>query len=430
MKPTSASARTAAIIPKSFIGETPEISELGVIGSVVGNEKCFGAVKGKVQPGPMTFFRASTDDRLGTIKAYVGEGEFTDDPFPMDGGIAVTKVARLRPLLGFIARNGFEHHVAMVRGHHAEAVHEAITRYMNWPIYRHEPEPSRDGFGSPFSAGEAMDLRSESQEAKAAKRLVAGIRSRARAIRMHALNMVFEARQGHPGGDMSVDRHSGDALFRRAARRSESAPRARSGPADPQQGACERRPLFDSGGGGIHSRRGAFDLHEAAFDAQRPSKPKLRCLASKPTRVRSATDFRSPSASPWPARSTKPTYRVFVITGDGELQEGSNWEAAMAPGHHKLANLTLIIDRNTLQQGARVAETNDVEPLADKFRAFRWDVVEVDGHDPGSLLDAFAPQRRSDKATMRDRPYHQGQGRLVHGRSGRVASRRSHPGPT
>jgi L-fucose isomerase-like protein len=123
--------------PKSFIGETPEIGELDVLGTVIGREKCFGAVKGKVQPGPMTFFRVSTDDRLGTIKAYVGEGEFTSDPFPMDGGIAVTKVERLRPLLGFIARNGFEHHVAMVRGQHAEAVNEAITRYLGWPIYRH-----------------------------------------------------------------------------------------------------------------------------------------------------------------------------------------------------------------------------------------------------------------------------------------------------
>jgi L-fucose isomerase-like protein len=124
--------------PKSFIGETPEISELDVLGTVLGKDNCFGAVKGKVKAGAMTFFRASTDDRAGTIRAYVGEGEFTDDPFPMDGGIAVTKVARLRPLLGFIARNGFEHHVAMVRGHHAEAVHEAIARYLQWPIYHHE----------------------------------------------------------------------------------------------------------------------------------------------------------------------------------------------------------------------------------------------------------------------------------------------------
>jgi L-fucose isomerase-like protein len=75
------------------------------------------------------------------VKTYVGEGEFTDDPFPMDGGIAVTKVARLRRMLGFIARNGFEHHVAMVRGHHAEAVNEAVSRYLNWPPYRHETSP-------------------------------------------------------------------------------------------------------------------------------------------------------------------------------------------------------------------------------------------------------------------------------------------------
>jgi len=133
--------------PKSFIGANPEIGELDVLGSVLGKEKCFGAIKGKVKAGPMTFFRASTDDRKGTIKAYVGEGEFTDDPFGMDGGIAVTKVAELRRLLGFVARNGFEHHVAMVRGHHAAAVQEAVTRYLDWPIHRHEA--GQTGFASP-----------------------------------------------------------------------------------------------------------------------------------------------------------------------------------------------------------------------------------------------------------------------------------------
>ena len=76
------------------------------------------------------------------MKTYVGEGEFTDDPFGMDGGIAVTRVARLRRLLGLIARNGFEHHVAMVRGHHADAVNEALVRYLDWPTYRHEAAPT------------------------------------------------------------------------------------------------------------------------------------------------------------------------------------------------------------------------------------------------------------------------------------------------
>ena len=139
--------------PKSFIGATPEISELDVLGSVLGKENCFGAVKGKVRAGPMTFFRASTDDKQGVVKAYVGEGEFTDDPFGMDGGIAVSKVARLRALLGFVARNGFEHHVAMVRGHHADAVHEAVTRYLGWPSHRHEAEPNRNVFSSSIFHG-------------------------------------------------------------------------------------------------------------------------------------------------------------------------------------------------------------------------------------------------------------------------------------
>jgi L-fucose isomerase-like protein len=132
--------------PKSFIGAEPEISELGVIGTVVGPEKCFGAVKGKVRPGPMTYFRLSTDDRRGMLKTYVGEGAFTDDPFPMDGGIAVTDVPRLRELLTFIGRNGFEHHVAMVRGHHAAVVEEAVGRYLGWAAYHHQRIPE---FGPP-----------------------------------------------------------------------------------------------------------------------------------------------------------------------------------------------------------------------------------------------------------------------------------------
>jgi transketolase len=78
-----------------------------------------------------------------------------------------------------------------------------------------------------------------------------------------------------------------------------------------------------------------------------------------------------------------------VLTGDGELQEGSCWEAAMTAGHRKLDNLTLIVDRNRLQQGALTEDTVALAPLADKWRAFGWDVVEVDGHDPAALLAAL-----------------------------------------
>ena len=82
-------------------------------------------------------------------------------------------------------------------------------------------------------------------------------------------------------------------------------------------------------------------------------------------------------------------YRVFVLTGDGELQEGSMWEAAMFAGHRGLGNLTVIVDRNRLQQGARTEDTNSLEPLADKWRAFGWDVARVDGQDHAALLETF-----------------------------------------
>lgn len=91
-------------------------------------------------------------------------------------------------------------------------------------------------------------------------------------------------------------------------------------------------------------------------------------------------------------------FRTFVLTGDGEQQEGSNWEAAMTAGHRKLANLTLIVDRNRLQQGAGTEETNALDPLDEKYRAFGWEVVVVDGHDPVALLAVLgAPVGPRDK---------------------------------
>lgn len=89
------------------------------------------------------------------------------------------------------------------------------------------------------------------------------------------------------------------------------------------------------------------------------------------------------------ARLSGSAWRTFVVLGDGELQEGSNWEAAMSAGHRGLDNLTAIVDRNRLQQGARTEDTNRLEPLADKWRAFGWEVIELDGHDHAALWAAF-----------------------------------------
>ncbi|MEU6196082.1 transketolase [Streptomyces sp. NPDC047061] len=83
--------------------------------------------------------------------------------------------------------------------------------------------------------------------------------------------------------------------------------------------------------------------------------------------------------------------RTVVVLGDGELQEGSNWEAAMTAGHQRLAALCAVVDRNRLQQGARTEDTVALDPLAEKFAAFGWEVRETDGHDHGALRAAFAP---------------------------------------
>jgi transketolase len=91
------------------------------------------------------------------------------------------------------------------------------------------------------------------------------------------------------------------------------------------------------------------------------------------------------------ARVQGESWRTFVVLGDGELQEGSNWEAAMTAAHYDLESLTAVVDRNRLQQGARTEDTNRLEPLADKWTSFGWEVREVDGHDHGALFEAFSP---------------------------------------
>jgi len=100
------------------------------------------------------------------------------------------------------------------------------------------------------------------------------------------------------------------------------------------------------------------------------------------------------------ARIQKQAFHTFVMLGDGELHEGSNWEAAMAAAHYRLANLSAIVDHNKISQSGRVAEIIGVDPLADKWRAFGWEVREIDGHNMAEVVDAlgavpFHPDRPS-----------------------------------
>jgi transketolase len=88
--------------------------------------------------------------------------------------------------------------------------------------------------------------------------------------------------------------------------------------------------------------------------------------------------------------------RVYTMLGDGELQEGEVWEAAMSAAHHKLGTLTAVIDYNKLQSDASNDVIMRLEPLADKWRAFGWDVQEIDGHDIAAILAAFRHAGETD----------------------------------
>ncbi len=124
--------------PKSFVGNPIVIGNLSVLGTVLGEELCFGGINGKAKSGPCTYLRFSTDDVNGRIRGYIGEGALTDDPFDMLGSIAVCEISNLQRLMKTICKQGFEHHCALVRSHCARAVNEAVTTYLGWDMYVHE----------------------------------------------------------------------------------------------------------------------------------------------------------------------------------------------------------------------------------------------------------------------------------------------------
>ena len=92
--------------------------------------------------------------------------------------------------------------------------------------------------------------------------------------------------------------------------------------------------------------------------------------------------------------------RVFVVLSDGECAEGSNWEAALMAAHRDLRNVTVIIDRNRLQILGRTEDVLGLEPFVDKWRAFGWEVVEVDGHDHDALAEAMRTRSERPRAIV------------------------------
>ena len=93
------------------------------------------------------------------------------------------------------------------------------------------------------------------------------------------------------------------------------------------------------------------------------------------------------------ARIDQRDYRVYALLGDGELEEGMVWEAAMAAAHYRLDNLLALVDNNGLQIDGKIAEVMSPEPIADKFVAFGWNTLEIDGHDHRQIMEALNSAR-------------------------------------
>ncbi len=126
-------------LPRSvFVDEIPVMDYQEIIAGSVGKDNTWGTIYGRMRPEPFTYLRVSTDDFAGKVKAYVGQGHFTNDPIDTFGGFGVVQVPNFQKLLAYICDNGFEHHVAANMSQVAPVISEAFGKYLGWDIYHHQ----------------------------------------------------------------------------------------------------------------------------------------------------------------------------------------------------------------------------------------------------------------------------------------------------
>ncbi|KPL78727.1 fucose isomerase [Ornatilinea apprima] len=121
---------------KSFYEEA-RMEYANILATTLGQENTYGAINGNVAAGPMSFARVSTDDSYGIIRAYVGDGAFTDDPLDTFGSRAVVQIPGLQDLMKYVCKNGFEHHAAITPALSSEILAEAFETYKGWDVYKH-----------------------------------------------------------------------------------------------------------------------------------------------------------------------------------------------------------------------------------------------------------------------------------------------------
>jgi transketolase len=215
------------------------------------------------------------------------------------------------------------------------------------------------------------------------------LRKRATAIRRRSLEMTHLAGMGHPGGDLSASDILATLYFAVL----------RVDPAHPWDARRDRFVMSKGHASGALyatlASAGFFPAEELQTYMQPLSRLNGHPANTKLPGVEAST---GPLGHGLPiavgmaigAKLVHQDWCTFVLVGDGELEEGSNWEAAMVAAHRNLDNLTLIVDRNGLQQGDTTQNTSSLEPLGAKWQAFGWVVEEVDGHEHADLLDVLS----------------------------------------
>ncbi|OPY58071.1 MAG: Transketolase 2 [Pelotomaculum sp. PtaU1.Bin035] len=214
------------------------------------------------------------------------------------------------------------------------------------------------------------------------------LKNKAKEIRKHIVRMLGEAGSGHPGGSLSAADIVASLYFKEL----------RLDPARPDWPGRDRFVLSKGHAAPVLyaalAERGFFPLEELMtlrkLGSRLQGHPDMRKLPGVDMSTGSlGQGLSSANGMALAARLDKAGYRVYALLGDGELQEGMVWEAAMAAAHYKLDNLAAFVDHNGLQIDGPVVDVMSPEPVADKWRAFGWHVVIIDGHDIKQILDAL-----------------------------------------
>jgi transketolase len=224
--------------------------------------------------------------------------------------------------------------------------------------------------------------------------LLTSLEAQAREIRRDIIRMTYLAGSGHPGGSLSVTDVLTALLFHEL----------KVDPAHPD--APDRDRLVLSKGHaapalysalswrGYLPREELWTLRKLGSRLQgHVDRTKLPCVEAATGCLGQGIGMAVGMALD--ARLSHRSSRVYAVLGDGECQAGATWEALMAGGHYRLANLAVILDRNGLETDGSTETIMGIEPIAEKFRAFRYHTLEIDGHDFRQILGALAEARRT-----------------------------------